>query len=480
MTARQLVCVGTEAATHPLRKTTVTDTFLRELGQAFADASAPLLDEADVLPYLDDRSGTAGARALAVVRPGDAAEVATVLTLAHRHRVPVVTRGAGTGLSGGATAVDGCLVLSTERLNRIVEISPGDEVAVVQPGVINADLNGALAPYGLYYAPDPASHAISTIGGNIATNAGGLRSAKYGVTRDSVLALDVVLADGTALRTGHRSVKGVTGLDLTALFVGSEGALGVIVGATVRLRPLPAATATVSAYYPSVRAALDGVRQISRTGVVPAVAELIDHASLRNIDEHSGSRLTVGGHVLLLVRTDGHAAAAEAADIAAALRHTGGDARRVTDEAEAERLWELRRSGRGRTRPLWTVGEDVAVPRSKVARMYEEGERIGRRYGLDFAAVAHAADGNLHPVLSRPVPEGTPATSPAPPELDAAADELVRAALALGGTITGEHGVGVTKRRWLEDELGAAGLALQRGVKAVFDPLGILNPGKAL
>ncbi|OPF81009.1 FAD-binding oxidoreductase [Streptomyces antioxidans] len=461
----------------------MTDTFPRELRQALAETSAPLLEGADALPYLDDRSGAAGAagaRALAVVRPGDAAEVATVLKLAHRHRVPVVTRGAGTGLSGGATAVDGCLVLSTERLNRVVEISPEDEVVIVQPGVINADLNAALEGHGLYYAPDPASHAISTIGGNIATNAGGLRSAKYGVTRDSVLALDVVLADGTALHTGHRSVKGVTGLDLTALFVGSEGTLGVIVGATLRLRPLPAATATVSAYYPSVRAALDGVRRISRTGVVPAIAELIDHPSLRNIDENTGSRLTDGGHVLLLVRTDGHAAAAEAEDVVTALRHTGGDAHRVTDEAEAERLWELRRSGRGRTRPLWTVGEDVAVPTSQVARMYEEGERIGRRHGLDFASVAHAADGNLHPVLSRPVPEGVAPTAPAPPELDAAADELVRAALALGGTVTGEHGVGVTKRRWLEDELGAAGLALQRAIKAVFDPLGILNPGKAI
>ncbi|MFF7655667.1 FAD-binding oxidoreductase [Streptomyces sp. NPDC007983] len=458
--------------------------FLRELREALAEDGASLVDDERTFPYLHDRSGAAAARtdvrALAVVRPADADGVAAVLRLAHRHRVPVVTRGAGTGLSGGASAVDGCVVLSTERLDRIVEISPEDEVAVVQPGVINADLNKALAEHRLYFAPDPASHAISTIGGNIATNAGGLRCAKYGVTRDSVLALDVVLADGTALRTGHRSVKGVTGLDLTALFVGSEGILGVIVGATVRLRPLPVATATVSAYYPSVQGALDGVREISRAGVVPAIAELIDNASLRNIDEYSGSRLTDGGHVLLLAQTDGHAAAAEAADVVAALRRTGGDAHLVTDEREAERLWELRRSGRGRTRPVWSVGEDVAVPKSRVAGMYEELERIGRRHALDFAAVAHAADGNLHPVLSRPVPEGTDPAAPPPPELDVAADELVRGALALGGTITGEHGVGATKRRWLEDELGAAGLALQRSVKAVFDPHGILNPGKAL
>ncbi|MFJ1749537.1 FAD-binding oxidoreductase [Streptomyces sp. NPDC088116] len=458
--------------------------FLGDLHEAFAEDGASLVDDADILPYLHDRSGAAAApwdvRALAVVRPRDADRVAAVLRLAHRHHVPVVTRGAGTGLSGGAAAVDGCVVLSTERLDRIVEISPDDEVAVVQPGVINADLNNALAPYGLYYAPDPASHAISTIGGNIATNAGGLRCAKYGVTRDSVLALDVVLADGTALRTGHRSVKGVTGLDLTALFVGSEGILGVIVGATVRLRPIPVATATVSAYYPSVRAASDGVREISRAGVVPAIAELIDNASLRNIDEFSGSRLTDGGEVLLLVQTDGHAAQAEAADAATALRRAGGDARVVADAREAERLWELRRSGRGRTRPVWAVGEDVAVPKSRVADMYEELERIGRRHALDFAAVAHAADGNLHPVLSRPVPEGTDPGAPAPPEIDVAADELVRGALALGGTITGEHGVGATKRRRLEDELGPAGLALQRSIKAVFDPHGILNPGKGL
>ncbi|MFI0773184.1 FAD-binding oxidoreductase [Streptomyces sp. NPDC021212] len=457
--------------------------FLRDLGDVLAEDGASLVDGQRALHYLHDRSGGETARtdvrALAVVRPADADGVAAVLRLAHRHRVPVVTRGAGTGLSGGASAVDGCVVLSTERLDRIVEISPEDEVAVVQPGVINADLNKALAEHRLYFAPDPASDAISTIGGNIATNAGGLRCAKYGVTRDSVLALDVVLADGTALR-GHRSVKGVTGLDLTALFVGSEGVLGVIVGVTVRLRPLPVATATVSAYYPSVQAASGGVREISRAGVVPAVAELIDNASLRNIDEYSGSRLTDGGEVLLLVRTDGHAAAAEAADVVTALRRAGGDAHLVTDERESERLWELRRSGRGRIRPVWSVGEDVAVPKSRVADMYEELERIGRRHALDFAAVAHAADGNLHPVLSRPVPEGTDPGAPSPPELDVAEDELVRGALALGGTVTGEHGVGATKRRWLEDELGAAGLALQRSIKAVFDPNGILNPGKAI
>lgn len=412
----------------------------------------------------------------AVVRARSVEDVQALLRWATRHTVPVVSRGAGSGVSGGAHATPGSVVLSLELMTRIVEVNPDDETAVVEPGVINADLNAAVAEHGLMYAPDPASYRWSTIGGNVATNAGGLRCAKYGVTRDSVLALDVVLADGTLVSTGHRTFKGVAGYDLTALMTGSEGTLGVIVGITVRLRYLPREVHTLAAFFDDFPQAAAGVLAIGRARVQPAILELLDGRTLEALDGAHGSDLRRRGGSLLLVRTDGYGAAAEAEAIRSALAALGAS---VSDEGseEADRLVDLRRHSRGdEVDDLYRVGEDVAVPKSRLVHYVADLEAMAVRHRVRLKVVAHAGDGNLHPTFWVERSEGEQARQ----RLEDALDESVRRALDLGGTITGEHGVGQYKRRWLAWEQSSEILDLQARIKQVFDPLGILNPGKAI
>ncbi|WP_144715352.1 FAD-binding oxidoreductase [Curtobacterium pusillum] len=413
----------------------------------------------------------------AVAFPTDAAAVQAVVRLAGEHGVSIVPRGAGSGLSGGATATRDQLVVSTERLDRIVEVAPLDEVAVVEPGVVNAALNAHLEPYGLFYAPDPASFEISTIGGNIATNAGGLRCAGYGVTRESVLGLDVVLADGSLVSVGHRSVKGVNGLDLTSLFVGSEGVLGIVVRAIVRLRPIPVARRTVSAFFPSTSAGLDGLDAITRSPVRPTVVEFFDEPSLAAIDAFSGTALRGRGASLVLVELDGYGIDEQTADLTTALTGAGAVVTAETDE-DGHRLWELRRHGRGHTEPQWFVGEDIAVPKSRLRDVYSRFAELEERFDVRVSAVSHAGDGNLHPAITRAIGDADPADRPA--ALDEAATELVRIALAAGGTVTGEHGIGTVKREWAALELSPRHLAAQRALKDALDPAGLLNPGKAI
>lgn len=431
--------------------------------------------------YRGDRAeaGDPGARFLLVL-PRDVAGVQATLRLAHETGTPVVPRGAGSGLSGGAVALDGGIVLGLEHLRTIREIDPLDEVAVLEAGVITADLSAALAPHGFFYAPDPASVGFSTIGGNIATNAGGLHCAKYGVTRESVLGLEVVLADGTLLRTGHRSLKGVTGLDLTQLLIGSEGTLAVIVAATVRIRPLPVARRTVLARFATTAAAADGVAAITLSPVRPAATELLDAGALATIDAHAGSSLAAEGTgAVLLVELDGYGIEEQSADLTAALAGVGARIEVATDQAEAERLWELRRSSHAAGGGGARLGQDVAVPKSRLGEMFARIEEIGRRHGVRTSAVAHAGDGNLHPALSLPG-ESVDAAGAPPAPLLAAADEVVRAALALGGTLSGEHGIGSSKLRWLDLELSPDSRRLQQRVKRAFDPQSLLNPGRAL
>ncbi|WP_104181043.1 FAD-binding oxidoreductase [Arthrobacter sp. B0490] len=413
---------------------------------------------------------------VAVVRARSVEDVRTLLRWATRHVVPIVSRGAGSGVSGGAHATTGSVVLSLELMDRIVEINADDETAVVEPGVINADLNTAVAPYGLMYAPDPASYRWSTLGGNVATNAGGLRCAKYGVTRDSVLALDVVLADGTLISTGHRTFKGVAGYDLTALMTGSEGTLGVIVGITVRLRYLPRSVHTLAAFFDDFPRAAAGVLAIGRARVQPAILELLDGRTLEALDGAHGSDLRRRGGSLLLVQTDGYGAGAEAEAIRGVLVELGA----IVDEEgseEAERLVDLRRHSRGdEVDDLYRVGEDVAVPRSRLVSYVAALEDMARRHEVRLKVVAHAGDGNLHPTFWVERSEGAQAQE----RLEKALDESVRCALDLGGTITGEHGVGQYKRRWLAWEQSPEVLGLQGRIREVFDPLNILNPGKAI
>ncbi|GAA4671165.1 FAD-binding oxidoreductase [Frondihabitans cladoniiphilus] len=422
-------------------------------------------------PISDDEHGPL------VALPGTPEQVQDVVRLAAEFGVSVVTRGAGSGLSGGASARPDQLVVSTERLNRILEVAPLDEVAVVEPGVINAALNEHVAPFGLFYAPDPASFEISSIGGNIATNAGGLRCAKYGVTRESVLGLDVVLADGSLVSVGHRSIKGVTGLDLTSLFVGSEGVLGIVVRATVRLRPIPVARQTVTAFFESTPAGASGLAAITRSSVRPSVVEFFDEPSLTGIDAFSGSGLRRRGASLILVELDGYGIAEQAHDLTVALEAVGGTVRVESDEDGAA-LWELRRHGRGFTEPQWFVGEDIAVPKSRLAEVYARFAEVEQRYDVAISAVSHAGDGNLHPAITRPIGDADPADRPA--ELDEAATELVRIALGVGGTVSGEHGVGTVKLDWAALELSDRNRAAQRALKAALDPTGLFNPGKAI
>ena len=412
----------------------------------------------------------------AVIHARTVEDVQELLQWATRHRVPVVSRGAGSGVSGGAHATEGCVVLSLELMNRILKVDADDETAVVEPGVINADLNTAVAQYGLMYAPDPASYRWSTIGGNVATNAGGLRCAKYGVTRDSVLALKVVLADGTLISTGHSTFKGVAGYDLTALMTGSEGTLGVVVQITVRLRYLPQEVQTLAAFFDDFPQAAAGVLAIGRARVQPSILELLDGKTLEALDDAHGSDLRRRGGSLLLVRTDGHGSAAEAEAIRKVLVGLGADVSHEGSE-EAERLVELRRHSRGdEVDDLFRVGEDVAVPKSRLVDYVQALEAMAEQYAVQLKVVAHAGDGNLHPTFWVARSEGPQAQA----RLDEALDESVRLALEFGGTITGEHGVGQYKRRWLAWEQQPAVLDLQARIKEVFDPLGILNPGKAI
>lgn len=462
----------------------------QQAGQKFRDELLTHDSEIEVVagsaatvPYLHDRTADPTRsdhpeQGPTVVFPTSASQVQTIVVAAAKHGLSVVPRGAGTGLSGGASATESQVVLSTEKLNQIIEISAADGVAVVEPGVLNGDLNRVLEPLGLFYAPDPASAAISSIGGNVATNAGGMRCAKYGVTRQSVLSLQVVLADGSLISIGHRSLKGVTGLDLVSLFVGSEGTLGIVVQATVRILPIPVARRTLSLFFDQTLDAARAVELIKTSTVQPAVLELIDGPSLAAIDEHSGSSLRQNGAGLLLVELDGYGIDEQVRDLRKIVLHLGGRLNEVSDE-EGQELWELRRSGRGFPTHKWHIGEDIAVPSSKLADIFEFFPEIERQFGVSVSAVAHAGDGNLHPLLTQNRDEAD-ISNQAPPSLAQAANALIKKTLELGGTITGEHGVGNVKLHWSEWELAERVRSLQFDLKHVLDPSSLFNPGKAL
>ncbi|QOC26306.1 FAD-binding protein [Microbacterium hominis] len=448
--------------------TTVLDLLRAELADRI-DTDPAALDAARA-----DKSGHAAVGApVAIVHAASVADVQATMRIATATRTPVVVRGAGTGLAGGANAGAGEIVLSMRAMDRILEVRADDLLAVVEPGILNADLNDALAAHGLWWSPDPASRAISTVGGNIATGAGGLLCAKYGVVRDAVLGVDVVLADGRLLHLGHRSVKGVTGLDLTALVIGSEGTLGVVVGATLKLRRLvPGRTRTLTALFPDVRAAAAAASAVTAAGAQPSIMELMDAACLAAVHRLLSLPAPPAGAAQLTVQTDGPSASDEAEAIAATLAAAGGEVRTARDDADAELLWTIRRSMHPAMEAMGTtLIEDVSVPRSALPAMFDEIARIEREYDLVIPTVCHAGDGNLHPNF---VFDG----DEVPEVVWRAADDLFRSALRLGGTLTGEHGVGVLKRRWLVDELGDDQWELQRQITRVFDPLGILNPGK--
>ncbi len=411
-----------------------------------------------------------------VVRAESADDVIEALRLAHAHNVPVVPRGAGTGLAAGASAHAGEIVVDVSGMDRILEIDPVEMIAVVQPGVLNAEVNAAAAEHGLFYAPDPASTAICSIGGNIATNAGGMWCAKYGVTRESVLGLTVVLADGRVVRTGRRTIKGVTGYDLNALFIGSEGTLGIVVEATLRLRPRPVRTETLAAYFDDIEAAGLAASAITAARIQPSILELMDGPTLGAVDRAEGTHHRELGGAFLLAQTDGYGAHLELDEIARAIEPYASSVHRAGSAEEAEALVKARRDAIPSLEKLGRVSiGDIAVPRNRLAEAFTGLEEISARTGVPIFSVAHAADGNLHPMIV--VDQDTSITEGPAKE---ALGDMFHLAQGLGGTLTGEHGVGLLKRQWVEEEVGEISRSLQGAIKAAFDPTGILNPGKAI
>jgi glycolate oxidase len=440
--------------------------------------------DADVIRSLsaDDAEWAPVGTAALALRPRSEAEVQEAVRVCADLRVPIVTRGAGTGLSGGANAVDGCLVLDLSKMNQILEIDADNLVCTVQPGVVNDDLKAAVRERGLWYPPDPASAGWSTIGGNIATNAGGLCCVKYGVTRDYVLGMRAVMGGpagyGNVVRLGRRTTKGVAGYDLAGLMVGSEGTLGVFTEVTLRLRPAVRGTPqTVVGAFATLVDAGRGVAAVTRRGLIPSALELLDHECLRAVEDWKHLGIEAEAEALLLARVDtpGEGGLIEAQAVVAAFEE--GDplwALVSTDADEAEALFAARRLAYPALERLGPVlTEDICVPRSTVPQMLAQLVDIAGRHGVRMATIAHAGDGNLHPLLLTP-----PRDENARLAAQAAFEEMLDAAIAVGGTVTGEHGVGLLKRDGLRRELDPLSITLQRAIKQSLDPLDVFNPGK--
>ncbi|GAB2616992.1 FAD-linked oxidase C-terminal domain-containing protein [Streptomyces capparidis] len=410
-----------------------------------------------------------------VVLPRTVEQVRHVMRTATALRVPVVPQGARTGLSGAANAHDGCVVLSLVKMDRILEIDPVNMIAVVEPGVVNAALARALGDKGLYYPPDPSSWEQCTIGGNIGTGSGGLCCVKYGVTAEYVRGLEVVLADGRLIRTGRRTAKGVAGYDLTRLFVGSEGSLGVVVKAVLALRPRPRPQLVLAAEFASTAAACDAVCRIMASGIVPSLLELMDRTTVRAVNEMTRMGLPGTTEALLLAASDSDDPRGDLALIARACEAAGAAQVVPADDAtESEALLQARRLSLVALERLGsTMIDDVCVPRDRLAEMLDGVARIAERTALTIGVCAHAGDGNTHPVVVFD-PDDADQVRRARESFD----DIMALGLELGGTITGEHGVGVLKKEWLARELGEETLELQRAIKRVFDPLNLLNPGK--
>ena len=416
---------------------------------------------------------------LAVAFPTSTAEVSILVRLAAEHGVPIVPRGAGTGLSGGAAGIEGGLTVVLSRMDRILGIDREDLVAVVQPGIVNAVLKAAVGDEGLSYPPDPASYETCSIGGNLGTNAGGLCCVKYGQTRESVLGLEVVLADGRVIRTGGRNVKDVAGYALTQLFVGSQGTLGIVTEATLRLRPAPPPRSTLLAFFPTFEAAGQAVHLMTAAGLSPVTLELMDRVTIAAVDDWHGLGLDRDAAAMLMVESDlPGAAATDELDRAAAACSGAGSSWvvRAADPAEADWLRQGRRMAYHALERLGVARmEDVAVPRSRITELIRAIEAIGERHGVTVGTFGHVGDGNLHPtfVFGRDDPSAEAVA-------EAARADLYRAALGLGGTITAEHGIGLARRAFLAEQVGPDVVDVMRSIKRALDPKGILNPDKVL
>lgn len=431
----------------------------------------------DLLVYAFDGTAALTQQPGCVVFARDTADIQAVLRLAQRTQMPVVTRGSGTGLSGGSLPVPGCIVLCTVRMNRILEVDPANLTLLTEPGATTLQIAEAAAAVGLFYPPDPGSMKISTIGGNVAENSGGLRGLKYGITRNYVMGLEVVLPDGEILFTGNKCVKDVAGYSLKDLFIGSEGTLGVITRILLRLIPQPAAKQTLVATFDAMDAAAQTVSDIIAAKIIPCTLEFLDRTTLRCVEDYAKIGLP-DCEALLLMETDGHPAqvADEAARMEEIAKANGCLAiRRAADEAEANALAGARRSAfsaLARVAPT-TILEDATVPRSELARMIRFVDQVAKKHRLRIGTFGHMGDGNLHPTFltdERNTEEMH--------RVHLAFREIFDEAIRLGGTITGEHGVGVAKKEFLPKFLGDASMRVMRGLRRELDPQGILNPGK--
>lgn len=432
-------------------------------------------------PYSHDEGDLESFTPSVAVEAMSTEEVQALVRLARELKVPLIPRGAGTGKSGGALAHRGGIVLSLARMNAIREIDESDLVAVCEPGVITGDLHRAAEERGLFYPPDPNSSPICSLGGNVAHNAGGPRALKYGVTRDYVLALEAVLGTGERVRTGHRSIKGVAGYDLTGLLVGSEGTLGIVTEITVQLLPKPAAVETALATFAGEEGEAQAIRAVGAlfaSGVLPRACELLDRDAMQAVASRAPFSFPEDVSAALILEVDGspEGCAQELESVDRVCSAEG--AREVIlakDAAQRRNIWETRRLVSPSLRQLrpFKISEDIAVPRGRMLDMLVEVRRIGREFGLPTAVYGHAGDGNLHVNLLFGSPEERRRAHDA-------VDAVMRTTVRLGGTITGEHGVGLAKKPWLPLEQSAEVIATQRRLKAVFDPDDILNPGKIL
>ncbi len=457
--------------------TNVLDEIERRLA-AIVGAEFVARDAATLEAYANDATPLLRGTPQIVCSPATTAEVSAVVAVAAELHAPLVTRGAGTNLSGGTVAQRGGIVLAMARMRRILDVDMANMAIVCQPGVTTVEVSDAAAACGLLYPPDPGSRTASTIGGNVATCAGGLRGLKYGVTRDYVLGCEFVIGTGEIIRWGGKTVKDVAGFDLARLMCGSEGTLGVITEVTLRLVPAPPATGTGQAYFRTLEEAGEAVSAVLAGGILPATLEFLDRVCIATVEDHAHIGLRTDAGALLIFGQDGSSADvdAEMAQIAEMCRQAGAiEVTIAASPEEATRLLEARRTALpalSRRAPV-TMLEDASVPRSKVPEMVRRLEAIAEKHDLVIGTFGHAGDGNLHPTcVFDPAEPGTTE------RVERAFEEVFAAALDLGGTISGEHGIGLAKLPYLERQLGGAQIALLRRIKEAFDPAGILNPGK--
>ncbi len=437
-------------------------------------------EETDLLSYSYDAAVLDQVLPALAMRPVSGEALGQAIRLCNENGLPLTVRGAGTNLSGGTIPNEGGVVILTTALNRIIEINEGDLFAIVEPGVVTAKFAAAVESKGLFYPPDPGSQAVSTLGGNVAENAGGLRGLRYGVTRDYVMGLEFFDPDGELVKAGARTVKCVTGYNLGGLLVGSEGTLGVFNRIILKLIPMPAAKKAMMAVFDDVLKASETVSSIIANRIVPVTLEFMDNFTIRAVEDFSHVGLPTDAAALLLIEVDGHPVqvADDAARVEELCRRMGAMEVRVAETAqERDKVWEARRaalSALSRVRPT-TVLEDATVPRSKIPEMIESIEAIARKFDLKIGTFGHAGDGNLHPTIltdRRDAQEWS--------RVEHAIDAIFEKALELGGTLSGEHGIGIAKSRFMEKETGRGTIAYSRRIKAALDPKNILNPGKII